>query len=48
MVAILGSVAVMCGLLPLVYVGANSLLYIVYKATGGKRTFYSWWKKMEF
>lgn len=48
MAAILFTTAVMFGLLPLLYVVPCSGLYIMYKLTGGKRNFKSWWKKMEF
>ena len=48
MIAILFTIAVMFGLLPLLYIVPCSGLYLVYRATGGKMGFKKWWKKMEF
>lgn len=48
MIAILVTIAVMFGLLPLLYTISCSGLYLVYRATGGKLGFIKWWKKMEF
>lgn len=45
---ILIAAVVMFGILPSLYAVFCSSLYVVYKLTGGKMGFWSWWKKMEF
>ncbi len=44
----LAIIGALCLLLGLVYPMGCTLLYLVYKATGGKLGFRQWWEKMDF
>ena len=43
--AIVGALFLLFGL---VYPAFCSALYLVYKATGGRKSFRKWWKAMDF